>query len=1010
LLTLAGAKYVPKTAQDASANGNRKDSNNNEHDPNVIVVEYPKANESMSSNEAAKPPGPGTFTNLAEEGQVEEVSHQSERKGDETQKQDSLRTEAPRAQDSYGVQHQRGKTALLNEEYGNEGRVAEEGQGQKQSLAENVVAQSLYTSTHPTVDKSLDNVRRVNPKSEDSHEPQPPQGASKDEIGLESGDFTAGFDSVGGMQELQTDSSDTPVMSPTQYTAASEQGRHRRSEHLTCRISEPQQRTTNTDAKGASLNSERGLINHNEDAIEGNWQKSGVRLSGLSPIPQKGQRHTKSRRGCRNCKQRRIKCNEGIPCKTRRTERHYSQANHFLPGAHCTRAGLHCDCYDTIISVTPLGSRLDFSKVRQWRAQCEDTHGDCCNNRYTDALAQQLDCLLLVDVISGYLVELPTSTKFIALSYVWGNVEMLKSEKSNISQLKEPGALFREPFKSALPDTIRDAMHVVKALGEQYLWVDCLSILQDSAKEDIETMLRAMARIYTSAEFTIVAAQGDNANFGLRGAGGPSQERNPIDGRPDSCNDRGNGFPWHSRWASRGWTFQETLFSRRLLIFDKFVSWICGRHIRLEGEVTPPLAAVPITVWPPERPHLGIPMGMMSLIPNKPSLGRWGMIIENFSSRNLTFEHDTSRALAGATEVMVGAFPGGVFHGLPLFYLDIALLWQPRSTVERRPGEPSWSWKGWKGRVDCLSSWQVFFPGVYRKSGLSTDWVVRAPLRPLAKWEFGLDRPLGESQSITNGFANRFYHYQSMRTDPNCMLPPGWERHSHPDGDYFTDDNSATTGFRYAYPLPSADASWKNTTTLSDPTLTCIAPVATVKFDLKLFDFPSHAVLRVMHGDTGIGFVMSNTSIRRFNNPCVACWESKMGCDGMVPKCSTCYESDRECVDLKVFGNQTFVVARPRGEIVSTRSFRDCKLLALSEAEIQDVPHAEDHPQLTCYYSALHPNLGQSAPPTGFKDRTFVNVMWIEEKDGVAYREGLGMVSKRLWNEVGAVLEKVRLG
>jgi hypothetical protein len=85
-------------------------------------------------------------------------------------------------------------------------------------------------------------------------------------------------------------------------------------------------------------------------------------------------------------------------------------------------------------------------------------------------------------------------------------------------------------------------------------------------------------------------------------------------------------------------------------------------------------------------------------------------------------------------------------------------------------------------------------------------------------------------------------------------------------------------------------------------------------------------------------------------------------------------------------------------------------LLALSEAEIQHVPHAQDHPQLACYYSALLGNMDRSGPDMEFKDRTFYNVMWIEEKNGIAERRGLGMVSKRLWNDVGAVLEKVRLG
>lgn len=51
------------------------------------------------------------------------------------------------------------------------------------------------------------------------------------------------------------------------------------------------------------------------------------------PIPRKG--HTKSRRGCFNCKRRRIKCNEKHP-----------ECN------HCIKAGLQCDYPANIIQLT----------------------------------------------------------------------------------------------------------------------------------------------------------------------------------------------------------------------------------------------------------------------------------------------------------------------------------------------------------------------------------------------------------------------------------------------------------------------------------------------------------------------------------------------------------------------------------------------------------------------------------------------------------------------------------
>jgi hypothetical protein len=195
-------------------------------------------------------------------------------------------------------------------------------------------------------------------------------------------------------------------------------------------------------------------------------------------------------------------------------------------------------------------ARIDLEQIRQWRQICQTTHGDGCNNRHSELLVRHLDELTLIDVESLSLATLPSHTPYVALSYVWGNVSMLKAFQSNLGDLKQPGALQRHA--GSIPDTIRDAIHLVKSVGERYLWVDCLCIVQDQEEEEMEKMLQAMAYIYASAEFVIAAANGSDASYGLRGVGGPSQER---ESRP-SPYDRPTNFhyPWGSVWASRGWT------------------------------------------------------------------------------------------------------------------------------------------------------------------------------------------------------------------------------------------------------------------------------------------------------------------------------------------------------------------------------------------------------------------------------------------------------------------------
>ena len=84
-------------------------------------------------------------------------------------------------------------------------------------------------------------------------------------------------------------------------------------------------------------------------------------------------------------------------------------------------------------------------------------------------------------------------------------------------------------------------MYYISAFGKRYLWLDCLSVIQHSETKDMDKMLTAMAHIYTSAGFTILASQRDNAHFRLRGVGGPCLDREVA--LQKAIDNGGNGFP-----------------------------------------------------------------------------------------------------------------------------------------------------------------------------------------------------------------------------------------------------------------------------------------------------------------------------------------------------------------------------------------------------------------------------------------------------------------------------------
>lgn len=136
----------------------------------------------------------------------------------------------------------------------------------------------------------------------------------------------------------------------------------------------------------------------------------------------------------------------------------------------------------------PFKIDIDLELIRSWLRECSTSHGSCCNDRYSGALSRHLSELLLVDVNRGCLVAMSSTTTFVALSYVWGDVPIIKTTCNNLDFLKTPGVLFQGASKvtiPAIPATIRDAMHLVRCLGLRYLWVDCLCVVQDASPEEM---------------------------------------------------------------------------------------------------------------------------------------------------------------------------------------------------------------------------------------------------------------------------------------------------------------------------------------------------------------------------------------------------------------------------------------------------------------------------------------------------------------------------------------------
>ena len=209
---------------------------------------------------------------------------------------------------------------------------------------------------------------------------------------------------------------------------------------------------------------------------------------------------------------------------------------------------------------------VDLGRVRDWIEICRSRHGDACEKPgWLDNLGPASG-LRVVDVVGKKIVPAIPGCRYLALSYVWGESTLLSRRgvalKSNIERLGEEGGL----AVLDLPRTIRDAIALTKELGERYLWVDALCIVQDDL-EDVQRQTAAMDSVFSGAALTIAAAAGDDADHGLPGLSAGFRRNPPRKIRLTeklSLLRTADHELTESSWESRGWTFQERVLSRRI--------------------------------------------------------------------------------------------------------------------------------------------------------------------------------------------------------------------------------------------------------------------------------------------------------------------------------------------------------------------------------------------------------------------------------------------------------------
>lgn len=233
-----------------------------------------------------------------------------------------------------------------------------------------------------------------------------------------------------------------------------------------------------------------------------------------------------------------------------------------------------------------LGSETNFEIARDWIHACSSTHYECpvIEDRPLPTRVIHVGS----DTHEPHLVKTHSMKgKYIALSHCWGGKISYRSQLN-----KKTSKAFNKRIElEKLPPNFRDAILITRKLGFQFLWIDCLCIMQDST-EDWEIESKHMGNVYRGATLTIAAAAASNSTDGILNKfedydlTGISislklSKNSPPDDHIDAVlrdNNREqlNRLLQNGPLADRGWTFQEEILSARTLYYGRMqIYWQC---------------------------------------------------------------------------------------------------------------------------------------------------------------------------------------------------------------------------------------------------------------------------------------------------------------------------------------------------------------------------------------------------------------------------------------------------
>ncbi|EJT72146.1 hypothetical protein GGTG_09013 [Gaeumannomyces tritici R3-111a-1] len=391
-------------------------------------------------------------------------------------------------------------------------------------------------------------------------------------------------------------------------------------------------------------------------------------------------------------------------------------------------------------------SKAYFELLRNWLRLCDERHPSCGSSCHGGS-QQSRDSLPtrvidVGDVRSGEqqqqqqqqqqptrllrLVrteDLPDPRiRYVALSHCWGRPT--DAERRRNGTFKDNVEERRRGIDyDKLGKTFQDAVTVTRALGQRYLWVDSLCIVQDD-DDDWKRESGRMETVFSSAYCVIAATAAGGTSVGfLRRPPTTRTVRTVVFPTPsgpplylcESVDDFGRDVE-DAALSHRGWVLQERALARRTIHFSAGQTYFeCGGGIYCESMALMKNREASV-FGDPQFPKLA-----MEQADDDASNARhrvFQVVFKTYSQLELSRHTDRPVAIAGVQQRLAKEMGTPVAFGIfaKPEYLHRSLLWcragdlplqwihdvSPR--VPSSPRVPTWSWMAYMGAIDYLKT------------------------------------------------------------------------------------------------------------------------------------------------------------------------------------------------------------------------------------------------------------------------------------------------------------------